>query len=234
MLSRRSLLGGMLAVAGASLVGCRPASLGRAILVHGLGSRAATYPHRKPPVELLVRRLAVQGWAVDVMPYRTEGQGPAHAATLQKLFDQDPTGATVLEMWLEDYDRHLADLPRVDGPTILLGISWGGLLCLQAAGRARLRPDAYIAHIPATEPRLIEEFGSYDLTVLAGLNEPAMTMPGLLSWAKDDRRVGCEATAELGGRLGCDVVQYDDLGHNTTDEVVVNLTRWTGRLLDSR
>ena len=234
MLSRRALLGGMLAVAGASVAGCRPAPRGRVILVHGLGSQAATYRRRKPAVDLLARRLAAQGWAVDVMPYRTEGLGAAHAAALQDLFDQDPTGATVLDMWLEDYERHLTGLSRVDGPTILLGISWGGLLILQAAGRARVRPDGYIAHIPATDPRLIEEFGSYDLSALATLNEPALTMPGLLSWSTDDDRVGYEATEELGARLRCDTIEYVGLGHNTSDEVVANLTGWAGRLLDHR
>jgi pimeloyl-ACP methyl ester carboxylesterase len=221
----------MIAVAGASLAGCDAPPRGRAILVHGLGSTAASYRHTKPPVDLLVRRLSAQGWAVDVMPYRTEGRGPAHAATLQSLFDEDPTGTAVLELWLEDYDHRLARLPRVDGPTILIGISWGGLLTLQAAGRATVRPDAYIAHIPATDPRLIEEFRSYDLSVLAALDEPAMTMPGLLSWATDDHRTGYQATAELSARLGCDVEQYDSLGHETTPEVVANLTGWTGRLL---
>ena len=223
----------MVAVAGASLAACVPAPRGRAILVHGLGSTAASY-RRTAPFDLLADRLAAQGWAVDVMPYRTEGRGPAHGATLQSLFDEDPTGATVLEMWLEDYAQRLARLPWVDGPTILIGISWGGLLALQAAGRAGVRPDAYIAHLPATEPRLLEEFRSYDLSVLAALDEPALTMPGLLSWARDDDRTGYEATAELSARLGCDAQQYDSLGHNTTPQVVANLTGWTGRLLDSR
>ena len=230
-LTRRAVLGGMLAVAGTSLVGCGPAPRGRAILVHGLGSTAASY-RRTAPFDLLAARLAVQGWAFDVMPYRTEGRGPAHAATLQSLFDEDPTGATVLEMWLEDYDRRLAQLPSVDGPTLLIGISWGGLLTLQAAGRAATRPDAFIAHMPATEPTLLEEFRSYDLSVLAGLNEPALTMPGLLSWATDDHRTGYVVTADLCARLGCDAQQYDRLGHKTTGEVVADLTRWTGRLLD--
>ena len=75
--------------------------------MHGLGSTAASYRHTAP-FDLLAGGLAAQGWAVDVMPYRTEGRGPAHAATLQSLFDEDPTGATVLEMWLEDYERRLA------------------------------------------------------------------------------------------------------------------------------
>ena len=67
--------------------------------------------------------------------------------------------------------------------------------------------------------------------MLAALNEPALTMPGLLSWATDDGRTGYEATAELSARLGCDVQHYDSLGHKTTGEVVANLTRWTARLL---
>ena len=108
----------------------------------------------------------------------------------------------------------------VDGPTIVIGTV--AAPSLQAAGRAHARPDAYVAHLPAT-PRLLEEFCSYDLSVLAALDEPALTMPGLLSWATDDRRTGHQATAELSARLGCDVEQYGSLGHETTGEVVANL-----------
>ena len=223
----------MVAVAGASLTGCNPAPRGRAILVHGLGSTAASYRHTAP-FDLLTHRLVAQGWAVDVMPYRTEGRGPAQGATLQSLFTADPTGASVLEMWLEDYEDRVARLPWVDGPTMLIGISWGGLLTLQAAGRATVRPDAFVAHLPATEPRLIEEFRSYDLSVLSTFDEQSMTMPGLLSWATDDHRTGYQRTAELCARLGCDSREYDSLGHNTTPEVVANLTRWSSALLAGR
>ena len=233
VLTRRAFLGGAAALAGATLVGCDPAPRGRAILVHGMGSTAASYRH-KAPFPVLLDRLAAQGWAVDVMPYRTEGRGPAHAMTLASHFDDDPTGGTVLDMWLEDYERRIAGLPYVDGPTLLIGISWGGLLTLQAAGRASVRPDAYIAHIPATEPRLLDEFRSYDLSVLTSLDEPALTMPGLLSWATDDHRTGYVATAALAQRLGCDAKQYSWLGHETTPEVVANLTAWAGRLLVGR
>jgi dienelactone hydrolase len=231
VLSRRAFLGGMLALAGASITGCNPLPRGRAIIVHGLGSTAASYRHTAP-FDLLAHRLAAQGWAVDVMPYRTEGRGPAHAATLQGLFDEDPTGGLVLDLWLDDYEHRLARLAQVDGPTLLVGISWGGLLTLQAAGRASVQPDAYIAHLPATEPRLLEEFRRYDLSVLSAFNEPALQMPGLLSWATDDRRTGYRATAELCARLACDSTRYDSLGHNTTREVVDDLTAWARPLLD--
>ena len=233
-LTRRALLGGTLALAGASLVGCdyRPPR-GRAIIVHGLGSTADAY-RRTATFDLLAHRLAVDGWAVDVMPYRTEARGPAHGAILQSLFDEDPTGANVLDLWLEDYEHRLAHLPGVNGPTIIIGVSWGGLLTLQAAGRGRVRPDAFIAHLPATEPTLIREFRSYDLSALATLDEPALTMPGLLSWATDDRRTGYRATLELCERLGCDAKQYDALGHNTTPAVVDHLADWAGQLLGSR
>jgi pimeloyl-ACP methyl ester carboxylesterase len=230
-IGRRAFLGGMLALAGASVVGCGPAPRGRAILVHGMGSTAASYRHTAP-FDLLAHRLAAQGWAVDLVPYRTEGRGPAHATTLRSLFDDDPTGAEVLDMWLEDYDLRLAGLPRVEGPTLLIGISWGGLLTLQAAGRALVRPDAFVAHLPATEPRLIEEFRTYDLSAISTLDEPALTMPGLLSWATDDRRTGYQATAALAARLGCDAHEYDALGHNTTEAVVAAMTGWTARLLE--
>jgi predicted alpha/beta hydrolase family esterase len=222
----------MIAVAGASLAGCGPAPRGRAILVHGLGSTAASY-RNKAPFGVFAAGMVAQGWALDVMPYRTEGRGPDHGATLQSLFDEDPTGATVLEMWLEDYEERVARLPAVDGPTLLIGISWGGLLTLQAAGRARVPPDAYIAHIPATEPRRLQEFRDYDLSVLSAFDEPAMTMPGLLSWATDDHRTGHQVTAALAARLGCDAKQYDSLGHKTTLEVVGHLMGWSAQLLDS-
>ena len=230
LLDRRTFLGGALAVAGASLVGCRRSPQGRAVIVHGLGSTASSY-RTTAPFKVLVQRFALDGWTVDVMPYRTEGRGPAQAATLQALFDEDPTGAEVLDLWLEDYEQHLAGLPPVDGPTILVGISWGGLLTLQAAGRGSARPDAFIAHLPATEPRLIEEFSSYDLSAIASLDEQALTMPGLLSWATDDQRTGYKATAELARRLGCDHKQYETLGHSTTGEVVAHLTGWAGQML---
>jgi hypothetical protein len=58
-------------------------------------------------------------------------------------------------------------------------------------------------------------------------------MPGLLSWATDDLRTGYRATADLHARLGCDADEYRSLGHNTTPEVVANLTGWAGRLLDA-
>jgi alpha-beta hydrolase superfamily lysophospholipase len=233
LLGRRTFLAGALAVAGASLAGCRRSAVGRAVVVHGLGSTARSY-RTTAPFKGLVEGFAVEGWAVDVMSYRTEGRGPAHAAALQSLFDQDSTGANVLDLWLEDYERHVAGLAPVDGPTILVGISWGGLLALQAAGRGRVRPDAFIAHIPATEPRLIEEFSSYDLSVIGRLDESALTMPGLLSWATDDERTGYRATAALADRLGCDRKQYESLGHNTTGEVVAHLTGWAGRQRDQR
>lgn len=233
-MSRRTFLAALLAsVGGAAAAGFnsdpRP-HRGRVIVVHGLNTTAALY-RSTSPFNTLEHSLAEQNWAVHTIPITGEGTGTTQATNLQTQFNADTTGANARSQWLTDYDTYVAGLPTVDGPTVVLGISWGGLLALQAAGRASTLPDAFMAHLPACDPNFLTEFTTYTLTALADLNEAAMTMPGYISWATDDTRVGyTDAKTLAQTTLGCDWHEYTSLGHVTDLEVVRNLLAWADAL----
>lgn len=199
---------------------------GNMVVYHGLGQSAESFA-ASDPYDDLIAGLRDQGWNVTVAAYSLEGE--TMAANMQAAFDADPTGATLRDTWVAEHDALVETLPP--GRTVVLGISMGGLISSQIAGRAEHRPDALVVHLPALDPNLLTEFTSYPLDGLSALDVDAMAgIPAYVSWATDDTRVGWSEARSLALAIGATGYEYTVLGHTTDSAVVADLLAFTATI----
>lgn len=103
---------------------------GSVLIVHGIGEHSGRYEH-------VGDYLVARGYAVSGFDQRGCG-----GSTGRRAYVED------FEHYLDDVEHRFADL---DAPRILLGHSLGGLVALNYALSARLRPDLLVLSAPAVD-----------------------------------------------------------------------------------
>lgn len=186
------------------------------VVYHGLGQTAATFTTAGPYTALL-DGLKAQGWNVIVPAYTTEAVGDAMAVNIHTFVDADPTGRTIRDTWVSEYDQL-----NLTGRVFLLGISWGGLVASNIAAHAEHHPDGIVLHLPALTPTYLTEFNGCDLSALTDFASISVAR-SYISWALDDTRVGYTGAADLARSLGSTSREYVTLGHTTNTAVVADL-----------
>ena len=223
---RRAFLGalGLIAVGGLTARSCGPQIRGRMVLVHGLNQNVAE-SRAGEPWQRFEEQFADR-WELTIPEYE-----PYTSDTLTAAFEADPTGRTVRDEWVRRYDSTMLAEPPVGGLTVLVGLSWGGLLALHAATRGRYRPDAYVCVVPAASPSALAEFERFDLGVLGSFEESELAkIPGWIGWAEGDERVGSDVAVALARRVGAAGGAYPGPTHGLTDAMTADVATWVAGL----
>lgn len=139
-------------------------------------------------------------------------------------------GAVYRHRWRARLEAALDDMDALYGPsvTIIGGFSLGGLHSLMGAELLPERFQGYFAFKPVVELARLSEYAAIDASRFDPRENPAAlrAIPGFLSWADDDPRVGPDLTRALCPDVGATCASYPGTAHSTNPDGVSDLTDW--------